>query len=511
MRRTMAIAAVVVTFAAGSAWAQPQQWTKPTKPNYEDIYCSGNVGESVPKDTFVISGEESSPNTIFSTGNHIYINKGSSDGVKIGDQYLVMRPVKDPAHNPWFKSQTMLARAMGQQWMDIGRIKVVALTDKVATAQIVHGCDAFNRGDIARPLTPRSAPTYREEAFDRFAPWNGRPLAMVVNAKYYARQVGARDVIYVNLGSSQGVKEGDYFRIFRYQGRGNQTVYEIRNIQYRIFGYGAPPNLERFSWKDLPREILGEGIVLRSTENASTVMITHALKEIYLGDYVELKEPPVAKPAPPAPAPVAAAPAANRAPTLTVSAERSSVLAGERVRISGQATDPDGDQLRYAWRASAGQLSGTGPTVQLDTSGLAPGRYTITGRVEDGRGGVADGSAVVTVEAPAPPPQAAKIAEGFYRAGGSQPDNILKRILDDVALRLRNDPRARALVVGYADSSEEGPDKLAAQRAESAKAYLAGKGIASGRIDTRVAAGRTGAGRQNRRVDVIWIPEGASY
>lgn len=507
MRRIIGIAALVVTFAAGNTAAQGQ-WKKLTKPNHEDIYCSGNVGESVPKDTFLISGEESSPNTVFSTNNYIYINKGSESGVKIGDQYLVVRPVKDPAHNPWFQSQTMLARAMGQQWMDIGKVKVVALTAKVATAQIVHSCEVFERGDLVRPIAPRGAPEYREEAFNQFAPWSGRPLAMVVNAKNYARQVGTRDIVYVNLGSSQGVKEGDYFRIFRYQGRAGQVVYQNRNIQYRIFGFGSPPNLERFTWQDLPREILGEGIVLRAADNASTVLVTYALKEIYMGDYVELKEPPAAKPAPPAPAP---APAANRPPTLGVSADRNSVLAGERIRVTGRATDPDGDPLRYAWRASAGQLSGTGSSVQLDTSGLAPGRYTVTGRVEDGRGGVADGSTTITIEAPAPPPQAAKIAEGFYRPGGSQPDNVLKRILDDVALRLRNDPRARALVIGYADMGEAGPDKLAAQRAEGAKAYLGSKGIASGRIDTRVAAGQSGAGRQNRRVDVIWLPEGASY
>ncbi len=504
MRRTIGIFAITLSLGAGSALGQ-----KSYKPNIEDIYCSGTVTtESVPRDTYIISGEQSSPTTVFATGNFIYINKGADDGVKVGDLYQVMRPVKDPAHNKWFESQNTLARAMGQQWLDVGKIKVVALTPKVATAQITFSCDQFERGDIVRPFATRNVPEFNSGKFDPFAPWNGRSLAMVVNSKNYAREVANHDVIYVNLGSSQGVKEGDYFRIFRYQNRAGQKVYELRRIQDRIFGFGAPPDRASYSWKDLPREILGEGIVLRTADNASTVLITYSVREIYMGDYVELKEPAPPKPAP-APAPVAAP--VNRPPTLAVSADRNSVLAGERVRILGQAADPDGDNLRYAWRASAGQLSGTGATVQLDTSGLPPGRYTITGRVEDGRGGVADGSTVVTVEAPAAAPQASKIAEGFYRAGGAQPDNVLKRILDDVALRLRNDPRARALVIGYADTGEANPDKLAASRAEGAKTYLTGKGVASARVDTRVAAGQSGAGRQNRRVDVIWLPEGASY
>jgi outer membrane protein OmpA-like peptidoglycan-associated protein len=506
MRKAITIMAVALALGAGVS-AQ-----RAMKVNYDDVYCSGNVSrEAVPRDTYLISGEESSPKTIFAQSDYVYINKGADDGMRIGAEYSVLRPVKDVARHEWFNSQNILARAMGQQWQDVGKIRVVALTPKVATAQVVYTCEWFERGDIVRPYVARSSPTLREEAFDRFAPWNGRPLAMVVNAKGYARQVGPRDVIYVNLGTGQGVKEGDYFRIFRYQGRSGQKVFQIRNIQDRIFGFGSPQGVARHYWSDLPREILGEGVVVRASDNASTVLITHTLKEVFMGDYVELKEPAVPKAAAPAPPPAKAAPAANRPPTLAVSADRPSVLAGERIRISGRAADPDGDNLRYAWRASAGQLSGTGPQVQLDTSGLAPGRYSVTGRVEDGRGGVADGSTTITVEGAPPPPQAGKIADGFYRAESAQPDNVLKRILDDVAVRLQNDPRARALVVGYADSGEANPDRLATQRAEQARAYLAGKGITSARVNTRIAAGQSGAGRNNRRIDVIWIPEGASY
>lgn len=504
MRRAIGIATLGLTLAAGNSLAQ-----KIHKPNYEQVYCSGNyTGEAVPKDTFIVSGEESSPITVFGNGNYVYVNKGADDGVKVGDQFAVVRAVKDQTHNPWFASQRTLARAMGQQWTDIGRLRVVALTPKVATALVVHGCEWIERGDLVRPWAARNEPELRLEEFDRFAPWNGRPLAMVVQAKDFARHAASRDVVFINLGTGQGVKEGDYFRFFRYQDRAGQNLYQIRHIQDRIFGFGAPQNHLRFTGKDLPREILGEGIVLRASDNAATVLITYAIKEVYMGDYVELKEP--AKPKPMAPPPAPAAPA-NRPPTLVVTADRNSVLAGERVRVTGRGADPDNDPLRYAWRTAAGQLSGSGTNVQLDTSGLAPGRYTVTGRVDDGRGGAADGSTVITVEAPAAAPQASKIAEGFYRSAGSQPDNVLKRILDDVALRLRNDARARALIIGYADSSEETPDTLAGQRAEGAKAYLASRGIASARVDTRVASGQAGAGRQNRRVDVIWLPEGATY
>jgi len=204
-------------------------------------------------------------------------------------------------------------------------------------------------------------------------------------------------------------------------------------------------------------------------------------------------------------------PRPNRAPTMSCSAERSSVLTGERVRINAVASDPDGETLRYSWRTNGGQIIGSGASVQLDTTGLGAGRYTVTGRVEDPRGAAADCSTSVEVRVPPPPPQASKLAECFFRAASARVDNVCKRVLDDVALRLQNDPKARVVIIGYADPKERRPDKLAKDRADAAKKYLVSKGIADTRVDTRAAGGQVGADKQNRRVDIIWVPEGATY
>lgn len=204
-------------------------------------------------------------------------------------------------------------------------------------------------------------------------------------------------------------------------------------------------------------------------------------------------------------------PRPNRAPSLTCSADRTTVLVGERVRITGEAADADGDPLQYAWQTNGGQIVGEGAAVQLDTSGVAPGLYTVTGRVEDGRGGAADCSTEVTVQAPPPPPQSAKMNECFFRAASARVDNVCKRILDDVALRLQNDPRATVVIVGYADPKEPRPERLATQRAEASRAYLGEKGIAATRVEVRAAGGQAGAGKQNHRVDLIWVPEGATF
>ncbi len=205
-------------------------------------------------------------------------------------------------------------------------------------------------------------------------------------------------------------------------------------------------------------------------------------------------------------------PRPNRAPAMSCSAERSPVLPGERSKITATSNDPDNDPLTYSWQASGGQVIGSGATVEFDSTGVQPGSYTVTGRVEDGRGGAADCSATVDVQAPPPPPQASKLSECTYRTSGvARTDNECKRILDDVALRLKNEPLATVVIVGYADPKEPRPTRLAQQRADQAKAFLGEKGIDPSRVATRAGAGQAGAGAQNRRIDIVWVPEGATY
>jgi len=205
-------------------------------------------------------------------------------------------------------------------------------------------------------------------------------------------------------------------------------------------------------------------------------------------------------------------PKPNAAPTMSCSADRTSVLVGERVRITARASDPDNDSLNYSWRSNGGQVLGTGAAVQLDTSGLAAGRYTVTGRVDDGRGAAADCSTSIDVQAPPPPPQASKLNECFFKGVGSaRIDNVCKRILDDVALRIQSDARATIVIVGYADPKERRSATLAQQRGDNAQKYLTSKGVDAARINVRAAGGQAGAGAQNRRLDVIWVPQGATY
>jgi hypothetical protein len=254
------------------------------------MYCSGTITtDAVPQGSYIISGEQSVDKVAYVVNALVYINRGSGQGVKVGDEYLVVRPIKEELKEVWFKGQLELMHAMGQTWADLGRLKVVHVGDKISTALVESTCDYIQRGDVILPFAERPAPPLRQNAqvVDPFAPATGK-TGMVVSSKFFGQASGTNSIVYVNLGASQGVRVGSYLRIFRSQGRGVSTIYQEKDTEYKLFGFGSTP--VAYAWPELPREILGEGIVVRVSGNTATLLITAMRREIYAGDYVEVEQ-----------------------------------------------------------------------------------------------------------------------------------------------------------------------------------------------------------------------------
>ena len=129
--------------------------------------------------------------------------------------------------------------------------------------------------------------------------------------------------------------------------------------------------------------------------------------------------------------------------------------------------------------------------------------------------------------APIPPPEAPPVTpprvptelrtdEIHFESGSARLTNIAKAILDDVALRMKQEPTSTAIVIGYTDSREAtGPNAdLDRRRAEAVRDYLVSRhGIDPSRItiegrDAREPVGdnNTAEGRlKNRRVVIRLI------
>jgi outer membrane protein OmpA-like peptidoglycan-associated protein len=197
-------------------------------------------------------------------------------------------------------------------------------------------------------------------------------------------------------------------------------------------------------------------------------------------------------------------------PQISCSANPAAVTAGNPSTISCTCSSPDNRQVSIAnWVASAGKVSGTGNSGMLDTAGMQAGPVSVSATCSDDRGLTATGNANVNVEVPAKAPEASKLNEIDFKKNSAHVDNKAKAALDDVALRLKSDPEAKAVIIGEYAKGEKAGQKLAAQRAVNAKAYLtqgeAGQGIDPSRIDVR-----TGNGGEMK--DENWIvPAGATF
>lgn len=129
----------------------------------------------------------------------------------------------------------------------------------------------------------------------------------------------------------------------------------------------------------------------------------------------------------------------------------------------------------------------------------------------------------VAPPAPAPPPPAPapkpEVRETIhFDSGSARLSNIAKAKLDEVALRMKQDPTATALIVGYTDASGNaaGNERLSVARAEAAKKYLVERhGLDAGRIAVEgkgandpVAGNDAAAGRKENRRAVIIVKLG---
>jgi outer membrane protein OmpA-like peptidoglycan-associated protein len=177
---------------------------------------------------------------------------------------------------------------------------------------------------------------------------------------------------------------------------------------------------------------------------------------------------------------------ASNPPQVSCSTNPSTVQSGVPSTITASASSPDGAQIAsYSYTSNGGRISGTGTTATLDTAGAGAGPVTVT---------------VTAIQFPD--------LKSPWRV-----DTTAKAILDDLASKLKNDPNAKIVIVGYADGEkapmeETGknrhPMNLAAQRAVNAKAYLVQQqSIDPNRVEVRTATS------QQKAADIVWVPQGA--
>ena len=284
------------------------------------LYCAGFIRhERLPKMPEIVGAEEEQEQRKFSDGDVVYLNAGSAQGIKEGQTFQIIRPRGDVKGVHKQKHGFM-----GTYVQDVGQLEVFRVRENTAAAEITMSCDQVLLGDLLTPVPDREAPVRRAEAnFDRFADPSGKQTGRLMMAKDSRELLTRNDVVYIDLGSEDQIKRGDYLTIYRPLGTGNVTRVDneesarnrsigFQSNRYRGGGFSNQASRAKDStaFSDanghysnrpissrevkrnrplMPRKIVGEMVVLDVQKRTATAVITRVAAEVHTGDWVEIQ------------------------------------------------------------------------------------------------------------------------------------------------------------------------------------------------------------------------------
>jgi hypothetical protein len=203
-------------------------------------------------------------------------------------------------------------------------------------------------------------------------------------------------------------------------------------------------------------------------------------------------------------------------PTISCSANPSTIKPGDPSTITSVGQSPQNRALTYSYSTESGTVTGTDTTATYNSTGAPVGTATINCNVADDKGGTATATTTVTIAAPyvAPVPHTQALCSITFEKDPKRPDRVdndAKACLDEVALDLQKQTDATVVVVGESTAAEKTTkgrhaEDHAAQRAVNTKDYLVTeKGIDATRIT--VKTGTTDA----QEAQNYLVPSGADF
>lgn len=272
-------------------------------PTAADLYCAGFISKQhLPNANFVDGGQQTPSTTKFTNGEIVYL---SGTGYQAGQQYTIVRELRDVNEYELYPGQKKLLAATGQPYGEIGRVRVLDTRSHSAVAQVEYSCDPINPGDVAVPFVEKTPIAFHAPVhFDRFATASGKLSGRIVLGKDFDGTLGTGAKVYMNMGSNQGVKVGNYFRAVRSYtadlrdpvdslsfkaSTSEDTQKRPPSFEAKMFTRSTGPDIHV---ADLPRRAVGEVVVLSVTPTTSTGMVVFALEDVHAGDGVELDEQP---------------------------------------------------------------------------------------------------------------------------------------------------------------------------------------------------------------------------
>ncbi len=330
------IAALLLLFACGVIYAASAQTTgsRPTRTTPQrpqttfklpeergpapavdqtNLYCGGYIqyaSEQTPLE--IIGGEREQEKRNYGQGDYVYINAGSQQGMRAGQEFSIIRP-RGQFKSKWTKKKGWL----GVYMQELGQLRLTEVKDRVSVAVVTKSCDVMMLGDLLKAVPQRVAPVQRTEvALNHVINPSSKQKGRIVLARDGRELLAKDEVVFIDLGVEDQVKPGDYFTIYRRVGTPNVARFKDEEIptsasggfeskkfhggKFSINGqrsegqsdtgvYGPTVTSHEIKLHrgPLPRKVVGEMVVLDVQARTATAVITRTSEEVHTGDFVE--------------------------------------------------------------------------------------------------------------------------------------------------------------------------------------------------------------------------------
>ncbi|MFQ5791047.1 MAG: LysM peptidoglycan-binding domain-containing protein [Acidobacteriota bacterium] len=217
------------------------------------IQCAGYVTDREDESIRILGSEDGEAKFQLATGDIVYLNKGSRDGISPGHQYYTQRRMRKIGH-------PARRGSVGWHVYRTGWVTVLAVQEKTAIAEITQACADVHEGDYLLPFEPVPVPlVVAEPPANRMTPESGGPHGYIVASLEDVVTLGQGYFVALDMGEEDGLLPGNVLTIYRYL------------------------------YPDTQRKVLGEAAVLTVRKKTSTAKIIYSYDFIDVGDEVELK------------------------------------------------------------------------------------------------------------------------------------------------------------------------------------------------------------------------------
>jgi LysM repeat protein len=192
--------------------------------------------------------------TIVGEEDVVYTDIGTSLGAKSGDNYSIFKQMKAVYHPKTYDF-------LGYKILSLGTLKLTDMEEKSSRATITQSYLEISSGSLLMP--------YRDKRREITLKASDRELhGLIIDTRMGNLITGEADVVYLDLGTAQGVQVGN-------------MLYVVKDVK---------PD-SRYVNRDvgsLPKEVIGAVVVVETGEKTSTALVVKSADVIHIGDQVQL-------------------------------------------------------------------------------------------------------------------------------------------------------------------------------------------------------------------------------